>query len=72
WLSLTSRENFDYKAIANAPLFEKQGSLTYRPNPSQLQSLRRHLDAIKASTQQSLEEPYTVNFVISVSSQSVL
>ncbi|MBF1989160.1 hypothetical protein [Fischerella thermalis] len=72
WLSLTSRENFDYKAIANAPLFEKQGSLTYRPNPSQLQSLRRHLDAIKASTQQSLEEPYTVNFVISFSSQSVL
>lgn len=72
WLSLTSRENFDYKAIANAPLFEKQGSLTYRANSTQLQSLRRHLDAIKASTQQSLEEPYTVNFVISVSSQSVL
>nr|WP_242046939.1 hypothetical protein [Fischerella sp. FACHB-380] len=71
WLSLTSRENFDYKAIANAPLFEKQGSLTYRPNSSQLQSLRRHLDAIKGSTQQSLEEPYTVNFVINVSSQRV-
>jgi hypothetical protein len=66
WLSLASRENFDYKAIANAALFEKQGSLTYRPNSSQLQSLRRHLDAIKGSTQQSLEEPYTVNFVIGV------
>jgi hypothetical protein len=66
WLSLASRENFDYKAIANAPLFEKQGSLTYRPNSSQLQSLRRHLDAIKGSTQQFLEEPYTVNFVIGV------
>ncbi|WP_315791072.1 hypothetical protein [Fischerella sp. JS2] len=68
WLTLTSQENFDYKAIANAPLFEKQGSLTYRPNSSQLQSLGRHLDAIKGSTQQSLEEPYTVNFVINVSS----
>ncbi|BAZ67110.1 hypothetical protein NIES4106_18640 [Fischerella sp. NIES-4106] len=66
WLTLASRENFDYKAIANAPLFEKQGSLTYRPNPSQLKSLRRHLNAIKASTQQSLEEPYTVNFVVGV------
>ncbi|MFB2768263.1 hypothetical protein ACE1AT_03060 [Pelatocladus sp. BLCC-F211] len=66
WLTLASRENFDYKAIANAPLFEKQGSLTYRPNPSQLQSLRRHLNAIKNSTQQSLEEPYTVNFVVGV------
>ncbi len=66
WLTLASKENFDYKAIANAPLFEKQGSLTYRPNPSQLQSLRRHLNAIKTSTQQSLEEPYTVNFVVGV------
>ncbi|MCP6758606.1 MAG: hypothetical protein NHB32_07540 [Fischerella sp. CENA71] len=66
WLTLASRENFDYKAIANAPLFEKQGSLTYRANPSQLQSLRRHLNAIKNSTQQSLEEPYTVNFVVGV------
>ncbi len=66
WLTLASRENFDYKAIANAPLFEKQGSLTYRPNPSQLQSLRRHLNAIKNSTQQLLEEPYTVNFVVGV------
>jgi hypothetical protein len=66
WLNLTSRENFDYKAIANTPLFEKQGSLTYRPNPPQLQSLRRYLDLIKASTQQSLEEPYTVNFVLGV------
>ncbi|RAM51991.1 MAG: hypothetical protein C6Y22_08720 [Hapalosiphonaceae cyanobacterium JJU2] len=66
WLTLASRENFDYKAIVNAPLFEKQGSLTYRANPSQLQSLRRHLNAIKNSTQQSLEEPYTVNFVVGV------
>ncbi|WP_026735815.1 hypothetical protein [Fischerella sp. PCC 9605] len=66
WLNLTSRENFDYKAIANTPLFEKQGSLTYRPNPPQLQSLRRYLDLVKASTQQSLEEPYTVNFVLGV------
>ncbi|MGJ5676473.1 MAG: hypothetical protein ACR9NN_23205 [Nostochopsis sp.] len=66
WLTFASRENFDYKAIAKAPLFEKQGSLTYRPNFSQLQFLRRHLNAIKASTQQSLEEPYTVNFVVGV------
>jgi hypothetical protein len=63
WLTQTSLDNFDYRAIANIPLFEKQGNLTYRPNSQQLKSLYRYLDAIKASTQQSLEEPYTVNFV---------
>ncbi|MBD2411354.1 hypothetical protein FACHB389_26495 [Nostoc calcicola FACHB-389] len=66
WLTQTSQENPDYQAIATAPLFEKQGSLTYRPNSQQLLSLRRYLDAIKASNQQSLEEPYTVNFALEV------
>ncbi len=64
WLTQTSKENPDYKAIALVPLFDKQGSLTYRPNSQQLQVLRRYLDVIKASTQQSFEEPYTVNFVL--------
>ena len=63
WLTQTSKENPDYKAIAAAPLFDKQGSLTYRPNSQSINALRRYLDAIKASTQQSFEEPYTVNFV---------
>jgi len=49
-------------ANANTQLFEKQGNLTYRPNFQQLQALHRYLDTIKASTQQSLEEPYTVDF----------
>ena len=62
WLTKSSVENSDYKANALEPLFEKQGSLTYRPNTQQIQILRRYLDAINASTQQSLEEPYTVNF----------
>ncbi|MEH2397119.1 hypothetical protein [Nostoc sp.] len=66
WLTQGSQENPDYQAIATAPLFEKQGSLTYRPNSQQLLSLRRYLDAIKASNQQSLEEPYTVNFALEV------
>ncbi|WP_392531923.1 hypothetical protein [Nostoc sp. C117] len=66
WLTQTSQENPDYQAIATAPLFEKQGSLTYRPNSQQLLSLRRYLDAIKASNQQSLEEPYSVNFALEV------
>ncbi|MFS0515265.1 hypothetical protein ACEYW6_11155 [Nostoc sp. UIC 10607] len=66
WLTQSSQENSDYQAIAAAPLFEKQGSLTYRPNSQQLLSLRRYLDAIKASNQQSLEEPYTVNFALEV------
>ncbi|MEH2081572.1 MAG: hypothetical protein V7K89_16680 [Nostoc sp.] len=66
WLTQSSQENPDYQAIATAPLFEKQGNLTYRPNSQQLLSLRRYLDAIKASNQQSLEEPYTVNFVLEV------
>nr|WP_230966033.1 hypothetical protein [Nostoc sp. NZL] len=66
WLTQSSQENSDYQAIAAAPLFEKQGSLTYRPNSQQLLYLRRYLDAIKASNQQSLEEPYTVNFALEV------
>ncbi|MCC5608267.1 hypothetical protein LC612_16095 [Nostoc sp. CHAB 5834] len=66
WLTQSSQENPDYQAIATAPLFEKQGSLTYRPNSQQLLSLRRYLDAIKASNQQSLEEPYLVNFALEV------
>jgi len=66
WLTQSSQQNPDYQAIATAPLFEKQGSLTYRPNSQQLLSLRRYLDAIKASNQQSLEEPYTVNFDLEV------
>ncbi|QMS89049.1 hypothetical protein HUN01_16115 [Nostoc edaphicum CCNP1411] len=66
WLTQSSQENPDYQAIAIAPLFEKQGSLTYRPNSQQLLSLRRYLNAIKASNQQSLEEPYTVNFALEV------
>ncbi|MEA5602957.1 hypothetical protein [Nostoc sp. UHCC 0252] len=66
WLTQSSQENSDYQAIATTPLFEKQGSLTYRPNSRQLLSLRRYLDAIKASNQQSLEEPYTVNFALAV------
>ncbi|MBN3911154.1 MAG: hypothetical protein HWQ35_32820 [Nostoc sp. NMS1] len=68
WLTHSSQENPDYQAIATAPLFEKQGSLTYRPNSQQLLYLRRYLDAIKVSNQQSLEEPYTVNFALEVHS----
>ncbi|MBE9210183.1 hypothetical protein IQ244_27545 [Nostoc sp. LEGE 06077] len=63
WLTLNSSQNLDYQAIASAPLFEKQGNLSYRPNSQQLSALRRYLAAVKTSTQQSLEEPYTVNFV---------
>nr|WP_199326167.1 hypothetical protein [Nostoc parmelioides] len=70
WLTQHSLSNLDYQAMSTtgyansyAPLFEKQGNLTYRPNFQQLQLLHRYLDAIKASTQQSLEEPYTVDFV---------
>ncbi|WGV25064.1 hypothetical protein [Halotia branconii] len=62
WLTQKSHENSDYQAIAAAPLFEKQGNLTYRPNLLQMLALHRYLNAIKASIQQSLEEPYTVNF----------
>jgi hypothetical protein len=64
WLSEASIENPDYRAIISVPLFEKQGSLTYRPNLEQVRSLKQYLDAIQGSTQQSLKEPYTVNFVI--------
>ncbi|WP_414575423.1 hypothetical protein [Anabaena sp. CCY 9402-a] len=62
WLTQDSQANSDYQAIASTPLFAKQGNLTYRPNFSQLQIFHRYLNAIKASTQQSLDEPYTINF----------
>lgn len=64
WLTPNSQNNSQYQAIAATPLFEKQGNLTYRPNSQQLLVLRRYLDAIKASTQQPIEEPYTVNFTL--------
>ncbi|MGB3650522.1 MAG: hypothetical protein WBA41_04825, partial [Rivularia sp. (in: cyanobacteria)] len=66
WLNQSSLENSNYKAIGASPLFDKQGSLSYRPNLRQLQHLRNYLDAIKASAHQSLEEPYTVNFAVGV------
>jgi hypothetical protein len=66
WLTHNSQENPDYKEIASLtaginspPLFEKQGNLSYRPNFPQVQLLLRYLDAIKSSTVQSLEEPYS-------------
>ncbi|MBD2677003.1 MULTISPECIES: hypothetical protein [Nostoc] len=68
WLTQSSQENPDYEAIATAPLFEKQGSLTYRPNSQQLLALRRYLNEIKASNQQSLEEPFIVNFALELHS----
>jgi hypothetical protein len=66
WLTKNSQENPDYQAIASAPLFEKQGNLSYRPNSQQLLFLRRYLDAVKASSLQSLEEPYVVNFALAI------
>ncbi|MEI2578315.1 hypothetical protein [Scytonema sp. PRP1] len=65
-LTQASSENADYKAMSAAPLFEKQGSLTYRPNVEQLRVVAHYLDCLKASIQQSLEEPYTVNFALGV------
>jgi hypothetical protein len=66
WLSQSTKESSQYRAITAAPLFEKQGNLTYRPNSQQLQLLSHHLEAIKAGAEQSLEEPYTVNFALGV------
>jgi hypothetical protein len=66
WLSPSAKDNPEFMAISSAPLFEKQGNLTYRPNKFQVQSLCRYLDMIRASTRQSLEEPYTVNFAVGV------
>ncbi|BAY85463.1 hypothetical protein NIES267_49630 [Calothrix parasitica NIES-267] len=66
WLNNSSVQNSNYKSITSSPLFDKQGSLSYRPNLRQLQQLRNYLDAIKNSAHQSLEEPYTVNFAVVV------
>lgn len=66
WLTKSSQENADYKAIQKSTLFEKQGSLAYRPKPEQLESLKHYIGYIANSTKQSLKEPYTVNFSIGV------
>ncbi|WP_427161634.1 hypothetical protein ACQFX9_08800 [Aliinostoc sp. HNIBRCY26] len=64
WLTQQSQTNSDYQAIATTPLFTKQGNLGYRPDFTQLQTFHRYLDAVKASTQQSWDEPYTLNFSV--------
>ncbi|WP_414528908.1 hypothetical protein [Nodularia chucula] len=64
WVSHNSQHNSDYQAIASAPLFEKQGNLNYRPHAVQVSVLRRYFDVIKASTQQRMEEPHTVNLAL--------
>ncbi|TVP59732.1 MAG: hypothetical protein EA343_19230 [Nodularia sp. (in: Bacteria)] len=64
WLTSSSQNNSYYQAIAAAPLFVKQGNLTFRPNLLPMLALRRYLDAIKASTQQPMDQPHTVNFVL--------
>lgn len=66
WLTNSSLESSEYRAITEKPLFEKQGSLSYRPNLEQIQALKRYLDVIQSSNQQSLEEPYTVNFALGI------
>ncbi|MBW4587591.1 MAG: hypothetical protein KME33_20675, partial [Aetokthonos hydrillicola CCALA 1050] len=66
WLSQSTKENLEYQAITSTPLFEKQGNVSYLPKSQQLQLLGHHLEAIKLGTEQSLEEPYTVNFALGV------
>jgi hypothetical protein len=68
WLTKKSQENPDYQAIASAPLFDKQGNLSYRPHPQQILVWQRYLNAIQESALQSLEEPLAVNFVTSINS----
>ena len=61
WLTAASLAG-DYRSLAVAPLFEKQPNSIYRPNVPQLLCLRQYLEAMTASTQQSLLEPNTANF----------
>lgn len=57
WLSESAENNSLYQSIAAAPLFKKRGNITYRVNLPQWQVLQPYLDAIKASNQQTMEEP---------------
>lgn len=61
WLTKNSQENPDYRAISSAPLFQKQGNLTYRFDIPQILLLRRYLSAVKDCSLQSFSEPYTFN-----------
>ena len=65
WITRGSLENSEYKSIQLSPIFDKQGSVSYKPNIKQLEHLRRFLTIVQSSTEQSLEEPYTVNFAVS-------
>lgn len=66
WLTPSSLDSHEYRAITANPLFCKQGSLSYQPNYQQIQILRHYLDTIQSSNQQSLAEPYTVNFALGI------
>lgn len=57
WISESTENNSLYQSIAAAPLFKKRGNITYRVNLPQWKVLQPYLDAIKASNQQTMEEP---------------
>ncbi|CCH65288.1 FIG00874454: hypothetical protein [Richelia intracellularis HM01] len=65
WLAPISQENSFYNQLATTSLFTKQGCL-YFPNSQQIESLLTYLGVIQTSNQQSLEEPYTVNFPLGI------
>ena len=61
-LTLESRNNGDYTAAREMPLFEKEGEGVYRPNVNHCQRLREFLDRVLADSYQTLEEPYLVEW----------
>jgi hypothetical protein len=62
-LTSASRQNPEYKALLEAPLFHKRDNQTYEPNNQQRQRFLQYLAAVLANTHQTLTEPLTVDFV---------
>ena len=61
-LTVESRNNGDYTAAREMPLFDKEGEGVYRPNVTHCQRLREFLDRVLSDSYQTLEEPYLVEW----------
>ncbi|MCA1995336.1 MAG: hypothetical protein LDL41_25310, partial [Coleofasciculus sp. S288] len=60
WLSVASKQNPLYLAIATAELFERKSSSLFRLNPQQQKRLRHYLSLVLSGTYQTFKEPIVV------------
>lgn len=63
-LSQESWQNPDYQALRGNKLFEKENNQTYRLNTEYSHHLRQYLTKVLAQTEQKLEDPYALYWLI--------